>query len=176
MIDPLAMNWSKLRAKVRANLCEELRDRLDFHMAVYRTSPDSDRGRGWISLDGQQIGSWSYFEELLSPLTIEEMNARFPEGWAGRDSVTLLNERGVYSDKAFKGFLEAYLELDPHDALSSPIPLTRALAVSDKRIGRRTLARFAIHEEPDGIVRLLFRLRTQQSQTRKVPERPMMKS
>ena len=75
------MMWSQLRVKVRANLCEELRGRMDFHVAVYRKSHDSDYGRAWISIDGRQVGSWSCFEQLFHGATLEELRKRFPDGW-----------------------------------------------------------------------------------------------
>ena len=158
------MIWSKLRVKVRANLCKELRDRLDFHVTAYRKSHDSDYGRAWISVDGHQIASWSCFEQLLHPLPLEKLRARFPGGWRVFEYDRFASERGIYSEREFKLLLGEYLNLDPHAALSSAVPLIRMLAVIDKRIGARTLSRFAIHEEPDMIVQLLYRLRTQESQ------------
>lgn len=137
---------------------------MDFHVAVYRKSHDADYGRAWISIDGQQIGSWSCFEQLFHGAAVEQLRQRFPGGWFIAEYNRLASERGVYSQKEFKRLLAEYLDLDPHVALTSAIPLTRALAVIDKRVGRRSLARFAIAEEPDVIVQLLYHLRTQKSQ------------
>jgi hypothetical protein len=154
------MMWSKLRVKVRATLCKELRDRIDFHVAVYRKSHDSAYGRAWISIDGHQAGSWSCFEQLLHPIALEDLRTRFSGGWSVQQYDRLASERGIYTQKEFKRILSEYLDLAPHDALSSAIPLTRALAVMDKRIGRRTLARLPIGDETDAIVQLLWQLRT----------------
>lgn len=105
------MMWSQLRVKVRANLCEQLRSRLDFHVAVYRKSHDADYGRAWISLDGQQIGSWSCFEQLFHGATVEQLRQRFPGGWFIAEYNRLASERGVYSQKEFKRLLAEYLDL-----------------------------------------------------------------
>jgi len=153
------MIWSKLRVMVRANLCEELKNRLDFHVAVYRKSHDSEYGRAWITLDGEQVGSWSCFEQLFHKVAVEQLRARFPNGWTGLEYDRFVAEQGVYSQKEFKSLLVEYLGMDPHAALVSTVPLTRMLAVSDKRIGRRTLARFALENEPDLIVQLLYHVR-----------------
>ena len=153
--------WSKIRVMVRANLCEALKDRLDFHVAVYRESHDSKYGRAWITLDGQQVGSWSCFEQLFHKVAVEQLRARFPNGWTALEYDRFVAEQGVYSQKEFKGLLEEYLGLDPHAALASAVPLTRLLAMCDKRIGQRTLARIAIENEPDLIVKMLYHIRIQ---------------
>jgi hypothetical protein len=158
------MMWSKLREKIRAMLCRELRGRIDFHVTAYRQSHDSAYGRAWISLDGQQVGSWSCFEQLLRSFPAEDLRARFPDGWFVQQYDQFASERGVYTQPEFKRILSEYLDADPQDALGAAIPLTRALAVIDRRIGRRTLARFSVDDEPDALVRLLWYLRTQKSQ------------
>lgn len=154
------MMWSQLRVKARANLCDRLRDRMDFHVAVYRDSHDSDYGRAWISIDGEQVASWSCFEQLLHPVALEELKARFPQGWTPLEYDRFVAERGICSKKQFTRLMAEYLSMDPQEALGSAVPLTRLLAMSDRRIGTRTLTRFDISKEQDPMVQLVYRLRT----------------
>jgi hypothetical protein len=84
------MMWSKLRVQVRANLVEELRARIDFDVAVYRKSHDSDYGRAWISLDGHPIGNWSCFEQFRHRVLPETLQAQFQQYAVGRQGGTLL--------------------------------------------------------------------------------------
>lgn len=163
------MMWSKLRHMGRSNLCEQLRDRLDFHVAVYRKF--HDYGRAWIAIDGKQTASWSCVDQTYGGhVTVEELQERFPTGWSGRQYDRFAAERGLYSKQEFMRLLSDYLNMDPHVALSSPVPLTRALAVADKRVGRRTLERLDIERDTDPIVRLLYQLRTQTARTRRCTE------
>ena len=47
-------------------MCPELRDRVGIHLTRYRQSHDEDYGRGWITLDGEQLLDASDFRHLFA--------------------------------------------------------------------------------------------------------------
>jgi hypothetical protein len=151
------MNWSKLRKRIRENISPDLRDRIDLHVAVYRESHDADYGRAWITIDGKQVASWSCMEQLLSPQL--ELGAIKTKLQNGQDYSEIASELGIYSQKEFVAILSEYLNTDPHSALASKVPLARALAIVDRRIGKRTLQGLAIDQENDPLALVFFALR-----------------
>lgn len=148
------MNWSDLRARIRENLSPDIRDRIDFHVTVYRKSHDSAYGRAWITIDRKQVASWSDFEHLIKTNFNWIDEHRFP-----LTNTPFHLEEAKYSKKDFLNILTEFLNLNPRNLLSSSVPLARALAVADRRIGKRTLKEFPIREEQDPLVLLLFALR-----------------
>ena len=155
------MKWSQLRLRTRENLCDELKKRVDFHVARYRKSHDGDYRRGWISVDGEQLASWSCFEQLFagSDVQIDEVKKRFPDGWSPKEYDRFISERGIYSGSEFMSLLFEYLSFAPHKMLNAEIPLLRALAILDRRVGKRSIASFEINKEEDPIVTALYHLR-----------------
>ena len=126
------MRWSQLRTALKERLAPCLRDRVALHQARYRYTRE-EVGRVWIALDGRELMSFDASRAGAGPATA-----------AGDDSV--LPE------------LEAYLSLSIDGALASPSPLVRALAVCDRRAGKRRLrALDTTGEHP--LVRELFAAR-----------------
>src|SRR5436190_518578 len=54
------MQWSKLRSTVRALVCSELRQRIDFHVTSYRRSHD-EAEKAWITIDGDRVLTASWY-------------------------------------------------------------------------------------------------------------------
>lgn len=119
------MKWPGIRERIRANLCDELRKRADFHITKFKETLDGAYDRAWITVDGERVSS----------------------GTPG------------YSASEFIPLLSDYLSLPPSEALRDELPLWRALAVADRRLGKTTLESFVSEKEPDEVVRLFFALR-----------------
>ncbi len=92
----------------------------------------------------------------------EEFKRHFPPGylWSVDSFDRLLSKHGIYSGSEFMSLLFDYLNLSPHEAIKSEIPLWRALAIVDRRIGKRTLKSYSIDDENDPVVHLFHLLRT----------------
>lgn len=129
------MNWSQVRIRIRERMDASLRDRIDLHVAQYRTF--GELGRAWITVDGEQVASWSCMEKLGHP------------------------PKSEHSKSDFIHILTTHLNENPHEALKSPVGLIRALALADERIGKRTLKSYPIESDEDELVRLVYRLRTE---------------
>jgi hypothetical protein len=71
----------------------------------------------------------------------------------------ILRRAGQYDDYEAIVDLEAYLSLPIDDALTSPSPLVRALAVIDRRVGKRRLRTLQVGPLEHALVRQLYLLR-----------------
>lgn len=126
------MRWTQLRTALKERLAPCLRDRVALHQARYRYTRE-EVGRVWIALDGRELMSFD-----ASRVAAGRAAA------AGDDSV--LSE------------LEAYLSLTIDGALASSSLLVRALAVCDRRVGKRRLRSLDTTGE-HALVRELFAAR-----------------
>lgn len=111
------MQWSKLRSLFHDHLAPELRGRLDVHAAAYKSG-----GRTWISFDGQEIAC------VQAP--------GFTRQVLGHSSCAdLHNGQTLELGDAIYTLVHASID----DCLGSDNPLVRAIAVLDKRCGKRRL-------------------------------------
>jgi hypothetical protein len=109
--------WSKVKKAFEQQLAPELKTRLQVHVAAYPSG-----GRGGIMFDGNEIVSVEapgFTQRLLGHTT-------YPE---------LIDGQTVELGRAC-GELP---QLSIADALASPNPLIRGLAILDVRCGKRTL-------------------------------------
>ena len=120
------MRWTQLRTALKERLAPCLRERVALHQARYRYTRE-EVGRVWIALDGRELMS---FDASRGPAT-------------------------THADDAVLSQLEAYLSIAIDDALASPSPLLRALAVCDRRVGKRRLRSLDTTDEHP-LVRELF--------------------
>jgi hypothetical protein len=158
------MKWTKLRSRIRGTLAPSLADRLDIHQARYGSK--EEEGRVWFTWDGEEIASFDSFKywtlyparkkalwkEIESDLSIDMNDA------LNKLDVELINE-GVYTDWTALTELQDYLNLSIGEALESPSPLSRAVAMVDRRLGKRTLTRLAANDEWYPLANRLLRIR-----------------
>jgi hypothetical protein len=109
------MKWSKLQERFEQFLAPTLRGRLKIHVTSYRETMGFDVGRGWITLDG---------EEVLAVQT-----PSFYDNRIRFETETLSLGRAV----------GAYVGMSLGAARSSPDPVVRGLAFLDRRLGKRSL-------------------------------------
>ena len=158
------MNWSLLRKQIRSLICDELRDRVDFHKAVYRKSWESLYDRAWITVDGEEV-----FEVSQGAYTMVWRNAmqaaalRHPEAdrYAIRDLANIATADSPVESTCFLSqSLRFYLESPLAGSLQSDNPVIRAFAMIDRRTGKRALARVTLAPEAHPLVRAFYELRT----------------
>ena len=165
------MPWRQVTTALRERLAPGLRDRVALHQARYRYTRE-EVGRVWLTVDGREVIQFdtSSYVRRRAELA-EELRAAGgprPHGDAGNvtddhdaddAAVDLLRRAGQYDDYGALADLEAYLSLSIEDALASPSPLVRGLAVLDRRVGKRRLRALAPHEAEHWLVRELLALR-----------------
>lgn len=129
--------------------CDKLAGRVQIHMARY--TPDEEVGRMWLVLDKQQIFSAG---DNPSPSRSD---------WFVQDGCVYFNAscgRGKQEAR-----LPPSLSLPIEEALTSPSVFIRALALFDKRVGKRRLQLMGagMHHEPL-LVQHFYALRCQAEQ------------
>jgi hypothetical protein len=136
------MRWSKLKQQVEARFAEGVRGRVELRTTRYEKAHDR-YGRSWITVDGREILNMANFL-VWQAVNDERDPARF--------------EAGAFAGYELPLAMREYLKLSIDDAIRSPHPLIRALAVLDRRAGRRRLARIDSASEVP-VVRELLALR-----------------
>jgi hypothetical protein len=160
------MQWSKLKSRVEERFAPSVRRRVSLHQARYRYTREQV-GRVWLMVDGRDTASfatgshWPRVQAETDRLIEERDASGSPAAYtqATGDAEAIVRGAGIYDDAGALDELETYLSLSVDEALASPSPLLRALAVLDARAGKRRLR--ALAAAPDGhpLVQALLRLR-----------------
>ena len=134
------MSWGKLRKNVKEFLCPALAKRLDFHITSYhRDNSDADRrylGRGWITLDGEEILSFS----------------GKAVHWAGA-TPNAADETTADRQYLYEA-IKLYPQLSLDHAFNSTSYIIQALALVDRRMGKNRLTKFDISDRHPFVVRM----------------------
>ncbi len=165
------MRWSKLKQLIEGRMADALAGRIEVHSTRYRHAHDGD-GRGWITIDKREVASLCYWRASIEhgrlargirvannaadyrdPARREQYRA------ADRYARTILHQQGIFTQDEFYGALWNYLSLSIDDALQSENVLIRALAMADRRLGKRRLSAMQMAETEHSLVRMVFALR-----------------
>jgi hypothetical protein len=155
------MQWSRLKAHFLNHLAPSLRGELDVHVARYRKAHD-EPGRMWFTLGKRQIlqlsdSSFEY-EYYGHVYDMKQLGSEVNE--AHDQARAIMTRKGSFARIDFAQALNEYLSLSVEDALASENVLHRALAVTDRRVGKRRLVVLAetLHLE-NPVVQILLRVR-----------------
>lgn len=165
------MRWSKLKSALDELRASALRERVALHQARYRWTRE-EAGRVWVTVDGREVASFdtaTYIRrraELgaeLFQIRRDETPDRAASHAAYLESderaEAILRRAGEYDDYRALEDLEAYLSLSIDEALAAPSPLLRALAMVDRRLGKRRLRVLGARAIEHPLVRELYRVR-----------------
>jgi len=128
------LQWSKLKKIFKQRLADSLRNRLDIHVTEYNKANTMDVGRGWLTLDGNEVCSIqipSFYDDRIAF-----------ESWV----------------LDFGRAVGEYVAMTVEEALESPHPTVQALAFLDKKMGKRRLQKIdkeSLHDFP----RITYELR-----------------
>ena len=151
----------------------ELRRRVDFHLTRYREAHDQV-SRAWITIDGEQILDASFYVWMREyDAAVTEARRLYPEeeppylamhiGYQihtrTERATELLASRAVHEPSHLYRALREYPSMTVSDAIASPNPLIRALAMLDRRVGQRTLAKIKPSSDDHPLVRRFYELR-----------------
>ena len=166
------MIWSKLRKHVRDRIIRELCARIDFHLTRYRCAHDQV-GEAWITVDGVKVaGAGFYAWWKAYKKSLQATGEKPPPGghlavWEGHRITTTTPRAekgvlgsGVYETGWFFQSLIDSLSLPLDEALASDNPLIRALALVDRRLGRRRFEALHVKPTEPDLVRLFHALRS----------------
>ena len=146
------MQWSKLKSRIKDLICPELKDRIDFHVTSYRRSHDGD-DKVWITLDGNRIFSCKHYQRE------REAAERHFQGFDKESTKVFLRQIAVHGPDDFGDAMRVYLDLPIREALESSDPLIKAFAIVDRRVGRKTIAKFEISACEHPLVLRFYELR-----------------
>lgn len=166
------MKWSRVKKIAEDHLADSLKDRVRYHVTKYGSGDTKVMTRGWITLDGIEIKNFSNVEWYDSRLSmvhqIDSLNTGV-EGskahptthhyakWAQAE--TLLEKQGLFSKDQFYLSLQEYIQLPIDTALNSSNTIIRAIALLDRRCGRRRLEALKPPRSASDLVKECFRIR-----------------
>lgn len=130
------MQWSRLKKMLESRFCCAFVGHVHIYMARYTN--DEEEGRMWIVLDKQQVFSAG---DCLSP--------SHPT-WYCKNGCVYFNASWGRSE--LEMFLLPYLSLSIEEALVSSQEIIRALAMFDKRLGKRRLKVLADQMENEALL------------------------
>ncbi|HEX5869477.1 MAG TPA: hypothetical protein VFY65_03615 [Longimicrobium sp.] len=153
------MQWSQLKHRVEARFAPALQGRVRVWAAVYRKPATTD-GRGWITLDGEQIHSMADTPSDAARQALGDAIDAAAAAEPGSPGSDLGRQGGLYfTYHDFVEALECCLQSSVDGLLASDWPLNRALAMLDGRLGKRRFLRLMGMETEHPLVQRLYRIR-----------------
>lgn len=114
-------------------------------MAGYRKAYEA-RGRAWLTVDGQEVSSFCEF--TFENAWRDAGRRERPTGWPFTDSAYEAIRAAGLTDKVdLLDAMGTVIGSSIDQLLESPDPLVRALAMLDRRLGKRRLARIDCSSE-----------------------------
>ncbi|MBN2529083.1 MAG: hypothetical protein JXR76_22020 [Deltaproteobacteria bacterium] len=165
------MQWSRLKKQVEAMFCDSLKGQVELRATRYRGTHDEE-GKGWITVDKEEIYDFCTMKWMRDYYGISnELRAinRCTDHWnpeqrdgyyaAYDEADKIMNEKGNYSLNGYYRSLENYLSLSIDDALGSEDILTRAIAMIDRRFGKRRIRAHEPRKTEHSLVKYMLELR-----------------
>jgi hypothetical protein len=129
-------------------------------------------GRSWITIEGVEVYNFCTHRYLLDKHTLESgiRLANDATDWrdpkqsdacyaAGDEAQEILETTGVVSQKFFERSIEAYPSLSIDEAVQSSNFIHRALAMVDRRLGKRRLKSLSFRTDEHPLVLKLYEYR-----------------
>jgi len=146
------MAWSRLKSRWRSLLAPSVAGRVDVHLAGYRKAYEG-RGRAWLTVDGVEIAS--FCELSFEHAWRAEGRRERPEGWPFSNSAhDRIRAAGMLDKADLLNAMGACIGSSIEEQITSADPVVRALAMLDRRLGKRRLARINPATEHPLVVRL----------------------
>ena len=120
------MRWSQLKHRVESMFADGVRGRVQLYTTHFRGGPSRIHGferRSWITVDGKPVVNMHRHQAVHGIYPDHGDPRRF--------------EIGIYTYWDLPAAAWQYLNMSIDDAMSSDNTVVRALAVLDKRLGRR---------------------------------------
>jgi hypothetical protein len=154
------MRWSKLKQPVEDRMADSLQRRVEVHTTWYRCLGHDKLGRTWITVDKHEAASmsdlpyWNDYRVLADEIRVAKgtINYRDPEQriayYAAYDEAeAMVHSRGSYSCDQCNHRFERYLLMPIDDVVRSGDMLVRALAMLDRRLGKRRLREMRLSDD-----------------------------
>ncbi|MDG0058275.1 hypothetical protein [Priestia sp. P5] len=169
------MKWTKVKKDMGNLTCDKLKHRLSIHLTKYNVSC-GEQTRIWITLDKKEVFNASSAEYLMEHDKLwEEVKRKtskpfpeclyecFPE-FIGKVNdmdytASILEHRGVFNaEHVYDAFIQ-YPQLNIDRALNSKNIILQALALVDRRLGKRTLEALRYDSNVHPLIMQFYELR-----------------
>lgn len=168
------MRWTKTKTLVQNLICERLEKRLDIHATTYNTY--GEQRRIWITLDKKEIFNASsaqflkehdkLWEEIKTrstkpfPECLYECYPEFIGNVSDLDySMLILEQKNIFNVEHVYNALVEYPHISIEEALASNNTIIHALAMFDKRVGKRRLRNINFLPDTHPLVVSFYRIR-----------------
>jgi len=165
------MQWSKAKQRAESLFAPSVAGRVALRVTGYRAAPHGE-GRGWIAVDGEEAWSFCTFRHDGDRYQLAQgiRSASASLDWrdpaqldnyrtADDQAAAILAQRGIVGRSAFTSAIEEYASMSVEEALASDNLIHRALAVLDRRLGRRRLRGLEFRTDEHPLVTGLYRFR-----------------
>ncbi len=145
------MKWSKLKNSIENFFADSVKGRVELRSTRYHKAHDHE-GRGYITIDKKEIASFCSISAWNAEFKLAEdirkisgatdyKNPDHQEDYymAYSQAEGILHNQGIYSQYEFYDSLKSYLTLSIDDALKSDNLIILALAIFDRRLGKRRI-------------------------------------
>ena len=150
------MRWTSARSRTMSFLAPALSGRVGLTIARYRGEFCTTPGRGVITVDGHEVAAFGTAEYWRAHQNRRrELQAQGLGYDQARDQ---LQAEGVLGFWDFERAVETYPDFSIEAALVCPDPIIRALAMLDRRLGKRRLNTLELTSDLP-FVRALYGLR-----------------
>jgi hypothetical protein len=156
------MRWSKLKETAEGFLADSLKGRIRYYQTRYGRGTSEVMARAWITDKKREIANFSTIRWWWKCESLTRRNMKSVSiGWqqARSQAENQLAAKGYYADFHFTGALREYITLSIDDALQSSNSLIQAVAMFDRRLGKRRLQKMTENPPEHPLVNAFFRLR-----------------
>ena len=153
--------WSKLKKAVESHFALSVIGRVELRSTRYRKAHD-DVGRGWITVDKKEawnLCTFKYWHALYESKKKIQARRDVSIMDAYRLASTEIENQGILSQERFYDMLDEYCSLSIERALASENVLIQALAMLDKRLGKRKLRSLKLESNAHPMVQYFFKFR-----------------
>jgi hypothetical protein len=153
------MKWSKLKKEIEDNICDNLKKRISINLTHYRAVHEPE-SRFWITYDGNEIISISKMQWLNKWVKIR-LEYRESKGTENEFdyAANVMHSNGDYYIEDIQDSLYQYMNLSIDEALTSKNFIIKALAMIDKRLGKRRLNSIILDNMEHHLVKKLYIIR-----------------
>lgn len=172
------MRWSKLKQLAEGFLSEPHKGRIEYNWVIHRKSHDQT-GTFRITFEGKEIFRASDIPYNIAATTrgqelTEEraLSLKWDSDWrkmwesnelkqlhaAYDDAETEVRESGLYPARELTGLLFDYIHMPFEKALTHEHPFIRAIALIDRRLGKRRWKTVDVTNEPE-LVKSFYEMR-----------------
>jgi len=150
------MIWTRLKKTSEALLADSLQGRIEYHLARYGRGISYFMRRAWITFDKEEIAIFSTIKRVRESYELAgEWNSKDPQ------VIAHLDKEGIFTRDDFVNGLEEYIQLQVEDVVKSPKPIIRAIAMFDRRLGKRRLSSLLLPKDEHQLVKSFYMLRCQ---------------